>query len=171
MRWFIVFLASVVMASAASAAPYDVSEKSIAVLDADMAAGRVTSEGLVHAYLARIEAIDRNGPALRSVISLNPDALTIARALDEERKAGGPRGPLHGIPILIKDNIETADPIPTTAGSLALADNITHRDAPIVAKLRAAGAVRLATGHACSGTLMAVTRLVTDAAPSYATVS
>ena len=143
MRWFIVFLASVVMASAASAAPYDVSEKSIAVLDADMAAGRVTSEGLVHAYLARIEAIDRNGPALRSVISLNPDALTIARALDEERKAGGPRGPLHGIPILIKDNIETADPIPTTAGSLALADNITHRDAPIVAKLRAAGAVIL----------------------------
>jgi len=143
MRWFIVFLAAVVMASSASAAPYDVSEKSIAVLDADMAAGRVTSEQLVHAYLARIDAIDRGGPALRSVISLNPDALADARALDAERKAKGPRGSLHGIPILIKDNIETADPIPTTAGSLALAGNVTHRDAPIVARLRAAGAVIL----------------------------
>jgi amidase len=142
MRWFIV-MALFVMASAASAAPYDVSEKSIAVLDADMAAGRVTSEELVRAYLARIEANDRGGPALRSVISLNPDALADARALDAERKAKGSRGPLHGIPILIKDNIETADPIPTTAGSLALADNITHRDSPIVERLRAAGAVIL----------------------------
>jgi amidase len=143
MRWFIVFLGGAVMASAASATPYDVTEKSIAVLDADIAAGRVTSEQLVQAYLARIEAIDRRGPALRSVISLNPNALAEARALDVERKAKGSRGSLHGIPILIKDNIETADPIPTTAGSLALADNITHRDAPIVARLRAAGAVIL----------------------------
>lgn len=143
MRWVIVFLAAAVMASAASAAPYDVSEKSIAVLDADMAAGRVTSKQLVQAYLARIEAIDRQGPGLRSVISLNPNALAEARALDAERNSKGPRGPLHGIPILIKDNIETADPIPTTAGSLALADNITYRDAPIVARLRAAGAIIL----------------------------
>ncbi len=143
MRWFILFLASLVMASTASAAPYDVSEKSIAALDADMAAGRVTSEQLVRAYLARIDAIDVHGPALRSVISINPNALADARALDAERKAKGPRGPLHGVPILIKDNIETADPVATTAGSLALADNVTHRDAPIVARLRAAGAVIL----------------------------
>ena len=85
-----------------------------------MAEGRTTSEQLVKAYLARIEAIDRSGPTLRSVIAVNPNALAEARALDAERRAGHVRGPLHGVPILIKDNIETADPIPTTAGSLAL---------------------------------------------------
>lgn len=142
MRWIVIFLASICVSNA-SAAPYDVVEKSIATLDADMASGRVTSEELVRAYLARIDAIDKNGPALHSVIAINPDALSEARALDAERKAKGPRGPLHGIPILIKDNIETADPMPTTAGSLVLADNVTRRDAPIVARLRAAGAVIL----------------------------
>ncbi len=124
----------------ALAAPYDVAEKDIATLQADMAAGRVDAAGLVQAYEARIATID---PQLHSVIALNPDAPAEARALDAERKAGHLRGPLHGIPILVKDNIETLDPIPTTAGSLALANNVTHRDAPAVARLRAAGAIIL----------------------------
>ena len=133
----------VLAATGAPAAPYDVADKDIATLQRDMADGRVTAEALVKAYLARIEAIDRRGPALHSVIAINPHALTDARKLDEERRAGHLRGPLHGIPILVKDNIETADPMPTTAGSLALADNVTRRDAPVVARLRAAGAVIL----------------------------
>jgi amidase len=124
----------------ALAAPYDVVDKDIATLQADMAAGRVDAVGLVQAYQARIAAID---PLLHSVIALNPDALPQAQALDGERKAGHLRGPLHGIPILVKDNIETRDPMPTTAGSLALADNVTHRDAPVIARLRAAGAIIL----------------------------
>jgi amidase len=142
-RFLILSLVLVCAAASAAAAPYDVGEKNIATLQQDMAAGRVTSEGLVKAYLARIRSIDRNGPTLRSVLSLNPSALADARALDAERRAGHVRGPLHGIPILVKDNIETADPVATTAGSLALADNITHRDAPVIARLRAAGAVIL----------------------------
>ena len=136
-------LAFLVLATPALAQPYDVAEKDIATLQADMASGRLSAAGLVRAYQTRIAAIDKSGPALHSIIAINPDALAQAEALDAERKASGPRGPLHGIPILIKDNIETADPIPTTAGSLALAANITHRDAPVVARLRAAGAVIL----------------------------
>ena len=124
----------------ALAAPYDVAEKNITTLQADMAAGRIDAVGLVRAYEGRIATLD---PQLHSVIALNPDALAQARALDAERKAGHLRGPLHGIPILVKDNIETRDPIPTTAGSLALANNITHRDAPVVTRLRAAGAIIL----------------------------
>jgi amidase len=120
-----------------------VEEKSIAELQAEMTVGRTTSERIVRAYLARIEAIDRRGPALRSVIVVNPDAITQARALDAERRAGRVRGPLHGVPILVKDNIETLDPMATTAGSLALKDNVTGRDAPVVGRLRAAGAVIL----------------------------
>jgi amidase len=127
----------------AVAAPYVVEEKSIAQLQADLAGGATTSEGLVEAYLARIEAIDRAGPTLRSVLALNPRAVEDARARDAERKAGKLRGPLHGIPILLKDNIDSADPLPTTAGSLALAKNVTNRDAPFVARLRAAGAIIL----------------------------
>ncbi|MES1203578.1 MAG: amidase, partial [Pseudomonadota bacterium] len=122
---------------------YPVEEKSVAQLQADMTSGAVTSEQLVQAYLARIESVDRSGPTLNSVITLNPDAAAQARALDDERKQGHVRGPLHGIPVLIKDNIESQDNMATTAGSLALADNITHRDAPLVARLRAAGAVIL----------------------------
>jgi amidase len=133
----------VVTMGSASAAPYDVAEKDITTLQADMSAGRVTSEEIVRAYLARIDQLDRSGPRLQSVIAINPNALADARALDSERKAKGARGPLHGIPILVKDNIETADPLPTTAGSLALRDNITHRDAPVVARLRAAGVIIL----------------------------
>src|SRR5581483_11859687 len=143
MRLLLGALAVAAAMSSANAAPYDVVEKSIAQLDADLAAGRVTSEQLVEAYLARVETIDRAGPTLHSVIATNPNALADARALDAERRAKGPRGPLHGIPILVKDNIETADPMPTTAGSLALAGNVTHRDAPVIARLRAAGAIVL----------------------------
>jgi len=120
-----------------------VEELSIATIAADLQAGRVTSERLVEAYLARIRTLDRDGPALRAILSLNPRATDDARQLDRERAGGRTRGPLHGIPLLIKDNVETADPLPTTAGSLALADNITGRDAPIVARLRAAGAIIL----------------------------
>jgi amidase len=127
----------------AAARPFDVTGKSIAELAAAQEQGRVTSLQLVDAYLARIQRIDRAGPALRSVLALNPQARAQALALDRERAAGHVRGPLHGIPLLIKDNIETADPLPTTAGSLALAANRGGRDAPLVARLRAAGAVIL----------------------------
>ena len=140
MRLILVFL---ILATPAFGAPYDVAEKDIATLQSDLAAHRVTSVDLVRAYQQRIAALDRAGPKLNSVLMLNPDALAQARALDDERAAKGPRGPLHGIPILVKDNIESADPMPTTAGSLALANNVTHRDAPVVARLRGAGAIIL----------------------------
>ena len=120
-----------------------VEERSIADLQAQMTAGTASSVDLTRAYLARIAAMDRKGPSLRAVIALNPDALAQAKALDAERKAGRVRGPLHGVPVLIKDNIETADAMPTTAGSRALRANLTRRDAPVVAQLRAAGAVIL----------------------------
>ena len=116
---------------------------SVVELAREMESGRLTSERVVQAYLARIEAIDRNGPALRSVISTMPEALVVARQLDAERVAGLRRGPWHGIPILIKDNIEAAGLVPTTAGSTALLGNVTGRDAPVVARLKAAGAVIL----------------------------
>jgi len=128
---------------AAPLAAQTVTELSIPQLDARLAAGTATSQSLTRAYLARIAAMDRRGPALHAVIALNPDALAAARASDARRRAGHPLGPLDGIPLLIKDNIETADRTATTAGSLALKDNVTGRDAPVVARLRAAGAVIL----------------------------
>ena len=120
-----------------------VEEVALSDLSAAITSGRTTSESATRAYLARIAAMDRTGPTLRSVIATNPDAIAQARALDAERRAGRVRGPLHGVPILIKDNIETRDAMPTTAGSLALKDNLTNRDAPVAARLRAAGAVIL----------------------------
>jgi amidase len=129
--------------AAAATSAYDVIGKDIATLQRAQSQGQVSSLQLVDAYLARIARIDRAGPTLRSVLAINPEARAQARALDKERAAGHVRGPLHGIPLLIKDNIETADPLPTTAGSLALADNRSGRDAPLVARLRAAGAVIL----------------------------
>lgn len=135
---------ALVPALPAFAAGYAVEEKSISRLAADLAEGVTTSERLVHAYLERIAAIDDSGPTLNAVIAVNPEARAAARALDAERRAGKLRGPLHGIPILLKDNIESADPMPTTAGSLALVNNVTGRDAPLVARLRAAGAIVLA---------------------------
>ena len=104
-------------------------EATIGQLQAQMERGDLTAVQLTEQYLRRIEAIDRNGPHLRSVLELNPDALEIARALDSERQQKGPRGPLHGIPILLKDNIDTADQMLTTAGSLALIGTKPTQDA------------------------------------------
>ena len=118
-------------------------EATIDGLQAQMKAGSLTARRLTQAYLDRIEALDRKGPALRSVIETNPEALAIADGLDAERKAKGPRGPLHGIPILIKDNLGTADRMTTTAGSLALAGSIPLRDSFVAQRLREAGAVLL----------------------------
>jgi amidase len=131
--------------SAAKKAPalVPIEEVSAADLLDQLKSGKTTSEALVRAYLARIAAMDRAGPKLRAIISLNSDAIAQAKTLDAERKAGKLRGPLHGLPILVKDNIETKDLMPTTAGSLALKDNITGRDAPMIARLRAAGALIL----------------------------
>ncbi|QIG78983.1 amidase [Stakelama tenebrarum] len=137
--------ASVSTAAAAQAPapqPFDITEMSVAQLQAGMADGSLTSEAITRAYIARIAEIDRQGPTLRSVIAVSPDAIAQARLLDEERAMGRTRGPLHGIPVLVKDNIETRE-LPTTAGSLALADNRTYRDAPVVARLRDAGMVVL----------------------------
>ena len=119
-----------------------VAEMSLADASAQLAAGNVSAEALTAAYLARIEQIDRTGPALNSVIELNPDALADARALDAERTAGKVRGPLHGIPVLLKDNIDAVG-MANSAGSLALAGNRPTRDAFIVTRLREAGAVIL----------------------------
>jgi amidase len=118
-------------------------ETTIVRLGKAMAAGGCSAAELVTAYLRRIDEIDRSGPGLGAVIEVNPDAAAIARELDRERSEKGPRGPLHGIPILIKDNIDTADRMQTTAGSLALAGSKPIRDAFIVRRLRAAGAVIL----------------------------
>ncbi|HEX6704738.1 MAG TPA: amidase [Albitalea sp.] len=118
-------------------------DASIAQLQAAMQSRRTSAQALVRAYLARIEALDRHGPQLRSVIETDPQALAHAAALDQERRATGPRSPLHGIPVLLKDNIATADRMSTSAGSLALAGVTAVRDAHVVARLRAAGAVIL----------------------------
>jgi amidase len=116
-------------------------ESTIDELQQKMSSGELTSKSLTKLYLKRIEAIDKKGPSLNAVIELNPDALAIAEGLDAERKAGKVRGPMHGIPVLVKDNINTGDKMMTTAGSLALEGHIAARDAFIVAQLRKAGAV------------------------------
>ena len=121
----------------------DISEAGVVTLQAAMQSGKTSSQALVRAYLARIKAYDKSGPRINSVIEVNPDALIIARERDKERKAGKLRGPLHGIPVLIKDNIATADKMQTTAGSLALVGSRAARDAFIVTRLRDAGAVIL----------------------------
>src|SRR6266550_2933959 len=126
-----------------SIAPFALEEATISDLQTGMAAGRLTARSITKAYLDRIAELDRKGPTLRHVIETNPDALAIADALDRERKAGKVRGPLHGIPILLKDNVDTADRMTTTAGSLALAGSIPLQDSFIAAKLRAAGAILL----------------------------
>lgn len=118
-------------------------ETTISELQARMGSGELTARAATESYLQRIEELDRSGPELRSVIEVNPDALDIADALDTERRESGPRGPLHGIPVLVKDNIDTADAMKTTAGSLALLDARPVRDATVVQRLREAGAVLL----------------------------
>jgi len=131
------------MAQLVRADSSDYSEYDIESLQASMQSGKLSSKQLVQYYLDRIEAIDRNGPGLNSVIEINPRALEIAGALDEERRETGPRGPMHGIPVLLKANIDTADEMETTAGSLALKGHHPPADAFVVSQLRNAGAVIL----------------------------
>jgi amidase len=136
-------LAGVRAQPAPSPDPFPLNEATTRQLQEWMTSGRFTARGITELYLQRIRDIDRSGPTLRAVIEINPDALAIADALDAERRRQGPRGPLHGVPVLIKDNIDTADKLSTTAGSLALEGSIAARDATVAAKLRAAGAVIL----------------------------
>jgi len=123
--------------------PFELEETTVAALQDGMKSGRYTARSITELYLWRIAAIDKQGPALHSIIELNPDALQIADALDAERKVKGPRGWLHGIPVLLKDNIDTADKMTTTAGSLALEGSIPPQDSTIAKRLRESGAIIL----------------------------
>lgn len=120
---------------------FELEEATIDSLRTDLLSGKITSEALVKLYLNRIATIDKSGPTLNAIIELNPEALVLAKAMDAERKLGKSRGPLHGIPIVIKDNIDTADQMQTTAGALAMEGNFASKDAFIVKKLREAGAI------------------------------
>ncbi|HEX7174370.1 MAG TPA: amidase [Pyrinomonadaceae bacterium] len=131
------------VASHRAADSFELEETTVAELQAGMRSGKWSAKELTEKYLERIERVDRRGAALNSVIELNPEAISIAEALDRERKAGRTRGPLHGVPVLIKDNIDTADRMLTTAGSLALVESRPKQDAFIVERLRAAGCVLL----------------------------
>lgn len=122
---------------------FPLEEATLAQLSAALESGELTAEALVLAYLERIAQIDKAGPALNAVLEINPDALFIARALDQERRRTGPRGPLHGIPVLVKDNIDTGDKMHTSAGSLVLANSRAPKDSFVAAQLREAGAVIL----------------------------
>ena len=139
---------------------FELDEISIAELRDDMQGGRRTARRITEAYLTRIEALDRQGPTLRAVIEANPDALSIGDELDRERETQGPRGPLHGVPVLLKDNIDTADRLTTTAGSLALAGTIPTRESFVAEQLRAAASVAIRT---CS----TGTRAVRAQAPAW----
>jgi amidase len=120
---------------------FEFEEATLAGLQEKMKTGALTARALTRAYLDRIETLDRSGPRLRSFLETNPEALALADALDRERRAKGPRGPLHGIPVLLKDNIDTHDKLTTTAGSLALAGSVPPRDSFVAERLRAAGAI------------------------------
>jgi amidase len=122
---------------------FELSEANIDILQQYMSSNKYTSRKITELYLERIKNLDKKGPTVNSVIEINPDSLTIADAMDKERRSGKVRGPMHGIPILIKDNIDTADKMSTSAGSLALAGSIALKDAFIVSRLREAGAVLL----------------------------
>ena len=128
---------------ASSVKPFELDESTFSDLQQGMKSGKYTARSLVEKYSARIDEIDKHGPAINSVIELNPDALSIADQLDQERKAKGPRGPLHGIPLFIKDNIDTSDKMMTTAGSLALVGSKPAKDSFVAERLRASGAVIL----------------------------
>jgi amidase len=132
-----------VVSGPAEVAPFELDEVTIADLQEGMKSGKYSARIIAEKYLERIDAIDKRGPAINSVIETNPDAIAIAEALDKERKEKGPRGPLHGIPILIKDNIDTGDRMMTTAGSLALLGSTATKDSYVARRLREAGAVIL----------------------------
>jgi amidase len=129
------------------AEPFQFEETTVTALQAEMQTGRLTAQGIAEHYLERIDQLDAKGPALHSIIEVNPDASRLADELDRERNVKGPRGPLHGIPVVLKDNIDTADGMTTTAGSLALEGSIAPRDAGVAARLREAGAVLLAKAN------------------------
>ena len=128
----------------------DMTAWSIAQIQQQMRVGQLSARALTEAYLQRIAEVDQSGPAINSIIEMNPDAIEIAQRLDDERAAGAVRGPLHGVPVLIKDNIDTADSMQTTAGSLALEGRIAVRDAHVVERMRAAGAVLFACASSAS---------------------
>ena len=123
--------------------PFELDEITVSELSDGFKSGKYTVRAITELYIARMKEIDKNGPALNSVIELNPEALSIADSLDKELKEKGPRGPLHGIPILIKDNIDTADKMLTTAGSLALMGSRPPKDSFVVSQLRNAGVLIL----------------------------
>ena len=142
----IILIALVPLSSVSFAAPamtFKIEEATVADMQSAMASGKLTSVELVSMYLERIAAYDKEGPKLNSVLEINPDALAIAEALDVERATKGQRGPLHGIPILLKDNIDTGDKLHTSAGSLALAHSFASDDSFVAKQLREAGAVIL----------------------------
>ena len=126
-----------------STKPFELEEITVAELRAGLAAGRFTSQQLVEMYSQRIADIDKQGPTINAVIEMNPDAMAIAQKADEERKSGGAGGPMHGIPVLIKDNIATGDKMSTSAGSLALKDAKSPKDSFVAAQLRKSGAIIL----------------------------
>jgi amidase len=129
--------------SLSPAKSFELEEATIAQLQEGMKTGELTAREVAEKYLARIKEMDKKGPAVNSIIEVNPDALMIADSLDRERKAKAVRGPMHGIPVLLKDNIDTADRMMTTAGSLALVGSVPAQDSFVAQKLRAAGAVIL----------------------------
>jgi amidase len=129
------------------AGPFEFEEATVATLQGEMQSGRLTARALAEHYLDHIGQLDRRGPALHSIIEVNPDASSLAEELDRERKLKGPRGPLHGIPVILKDNIDTRDRMTTTAGSLALEGSAAPRDSAVAARLRSAGALLLAKAN------------------------
>ena len=141
-RWLAVFL-GLWVGLQPEAARFDLQNASVRDIQAAMDAGALTSERLVRMYLDRIEAYDRKGPTLRAILHLNTNALETARGLDAERRAKGARGPLHGVPVIVKDVFDTAD-MPTSGGFKAMADARPTTDAFVVARLRSAGAIILA---------------------------
>ena len=136
-----------VTGSTSAPAGFELEEVTVAELQAGMASGRYTARRIVEQYLERIAAMDRTGASLHAILETNPDALTAAEQLDRERTARGARGPLHGIPVLLKDNIDTADRMTTTAGSLALEGSVPPHDSHVAERLRAAGAILLAKAN------------------------
>jgi amidase len=135
------------IAAIVKSAPSELNELTIAQLQQMMSAGHLSATELTEYYISRIDALDRRGPRVNAILELNPDAISIAEALDKERRTKGPRGPLHGIPIVLKDNIDTADKMHTTAGSFALLGPPAPQDSTVAARLRAAGAVLLAKAN------------------------